>query len=283
MLKIRDYIQIGVATIVAAVLIKLFVLDAVIVSSPSMEHTLLVGDLVLVNKMVDTQGPRRFETFGAEISMPHLPFLGTLNRGDVVVFRYPGDRDEPVLKETIEYVKRCAGMPGDTVELRNGVLFVNGVRVQGWNGTETPRFPREFSDSRLFPKDEKQNLDFYGPLIIPKRGYVIHLQEKMVAEYGKLIRNEGHSLGYGPEGYTIDGVVTTRYTVSQNYLFVLGDNNYESSDSRFWGFLPEQNVIGRATLIYWSKLPGHPRTDGEGGLSNFMASIRWDRIGALVR
>src|SRR6185369_6345165 len=127
-------------------------------------------------------------------SMPHLPFLGTLTRGDVVVFRYPGDRDEAPPKQRVEYVKRCAGLSGDTVEIRNGTLFVNGIHVEGWNGSESPRYPRDLADDRLFPKDVKQNLDFYGPVIVPKQGEVIKLHERAIPEYEKLIRNEGHTI-----------------------------------------------------------------------------------------
>lgn len=281
-MNIRDYIHIGLATLIAALLIKLFVLDAVMVTSPSMEQTLLVGDVVLVNKLVDTRDHRRLESFGAAITMPHLPFVGEIGRGDVIVFHFPGERDDLAPRQSTDYVKRLAGLPGDTVAIHAGELFINGSAVNiGWRGSGAPRFPSDFSDDRLFPRGKKQNLDFYSELIVPRAGDVITLQERTLPVYEKLIRKEGHAIERTPDGYRIDGKPAANYTVRMNYLFVLGDNDYESSDSRFWGFLPEENVIGKAALIYWSKRPGH---GGHEDIWNELrTSVRWDRIGEFVR
>src|SRR3989442_1544249 len=106
-MKFKEYLQIAAATIIAALCIKLFVLDAVVVSSPSMENTLLVGDLVLVNKLVDTRAGSHLAMLGADFTVPRLPMLGKVDRGDVIVFKYPGGRDEAPLAGKSEYVKRC--------------------------------------------------------------------------------------------------------------------------------------------------------------------------------
>jgi signal peptidase I len=278
-MRLRDYVQISLVALTAACLIKLFVLDAVIVSSPSMESTLMVGDLVLVNKLVNLRGEKRLPVAQSEILIPHLPFAGHIEREDVIVFQYPGDRDEQGSATRVEYVKRCVGIGGDTVAIRDGDLYVNRKFIPLPELHRHSLFPQSFVDERLFPRSTKSNLDYYGPVIVPKSGDVVSLNSSTYPEWEKLIREEGHSLEITVDGIYLDGNRTNSYTIQRNYLFVLGDNFYNSSDSRFWGFLPEENVIGKAEIIYWSV----EEAQQHGGFKGLLSSIRWDRVGSFVR
>lgn len=106
----------------------------------------------------------------------------------------------------------------------------------------------------IFPAGSKFGRDNYGPVYVPAKGDVLHLTRDNLPQYRDVIeRFEGHELTYGRGGIIrIDGRVTTRYVVEQDYFFVLGDNRDSSYDSRFWGFVPWDHVVGRATTIYFS-------------------------------
>jgi signal peptidase I len=278
-MKLRDYIQISLIAFAAACAIKLFVLDAVIVSSPSMESTLRVGDLVLVNKMVNLRGEKHLPLLTSEIALPHFPFAGHIERGDVIVFKFPGNRDDDKVANTIDYVKRSIAVGGDTVEIQDGDVYVNHIYIPIPVGRNRPLFPQSYVDDRLFPKIRRNNLDNYGPVVIPKSGDVVALNSNTYSMWEKLIREEGHTLERTGDGISLDGKHADTYTIQRNYLFVLGDNFYNSNDSRFWGFLPEENVIGKAEIIYWSlDTPLSQR-----GFKGLFSSIRWNRIGNFIR
>jgi signal peptidase I len=274
-MKLKDYLQVFVFTILIAIVSKLFVLDAVIVSSSSMERTLTKGDLVLVNKLVF---PSQATTANSNADVFPFSFpLKRIARGDVVVFRYPGERDEPGTTSSTDYVKRCIGLPGDTLAIRAGKVYVNGIFVRASNDLDRPHFESDFVDSRLFPKGDPNNLDFYGPLVVPSKGEVIALNAKNIEKYQKLIHGEGHDCFLSADGAVyLDGRPAGSYRIQRDYLFMLGDNFYDSSDSRFWGFVPEENVTGEAMVIYWSRTLATGR-DGQS------SSIQWDRIGTIVR
>ncbi|MFI5251589.1 MAG: signal peptidase I [Bacteroidota bacterium] len=131
----------------------------------------------------------------------------------------------------------------------------------------------------MFPRNARYNLDRYGPIIVPKSGDIVKLNSSTLPTWEKVIRQEGHSLDQTSWGIYIDGKHANTYTINQNYLFMLGDNYYDSNDSRFWGFLPEENVIGKAEFIYWSV----ETQMGNGGLGGFLSSIRWNRVGNYIR
>jgi len=269
-----EYVEILTAVLVTALVLKLFVVDAVKVQSGSMESTVLPGDVILVNKLSYGLRASGFPFSRASFPLSIFPRLGTVSRGDVVVFRFPSDSDEPVI-----YVKRCVGLGGDTISIRDGVILVNGLAMRRGKQLLPPQYSREYTDGRLFPRSEKQNLDFYGPLRVPKRGDAIPLSVGNYSEWEQLIRAEGHSIARTTdEEIMIDGKPARMYAIEKNYLFVLGDNFYHSCDSRFWGFVPENNLIGEASLVYWSADPErHP------GSVFDIRSIRWNRLGRFIR
>lgn len=116
---------------------------------------------------------------------------------------------------------------------------------------------------QIFPANSPFDRDNYGPIYVPAKGDVLQLTRENISAYSELIeRYEGHALSYNSDGLIrIDGQLTNRYVVEQDYFFVMGDNRDASYDSRFWGFVPWDHVVGRATTIYfsWNREENAPR------------------------
>jgi signal peptidase I len=193
-----DALQSLVGTVVIAVFVITFIVQAFQIPSPSMENTLLVGDYLLVNKLCYGGG-----SF-ADFFMPYR----RVQRGDIVVFHYP-------VNPAQHFVKRVVGVPGDRVRLVNKQVFVNGVALK----EPYAHFTRPPND--LF-RDSFPRLD-----VSPGETPEWWLQLRKLVEDGQLI-------------------------IPQGYYFVMGDNRDDSYDSRYWGFVPKANIIGRPLLIYWS-------------------------------
>lgn len=119
------------------------------------------------------------------------------------------------------------------------------------------------------------NADFYGPLTIPKKGMKIAINDSTLAFYGKMIRLYDHNEDVKIENgkLTIEGKEVTEYTFNQNYYFMMGDNRHNSLDSRYWGFVPEDHIVGKAFFI-WLSLDKH---------ASFINKIRWSRFFKLIR
>src|SRR5262245_51966417 len=184
----REYLESIVVAVILALFIRTVVVQAFKIPTGSMETNLLVGDHLLVNKMV-------YSPSAGALEQRLLPKKG-IQRGHVVVFKFP---EEPAR----DFIKRVIGLPGETIEIRNKAVYVNGQ-----------------------PLDEA--------------GYVHFLEAPLHPgdpEYGMRGDNRDN---WGPK------------TVPPGQLLVLGDNRDNSRDSRFWGFLPEDQVKGRALLVYWS-------------------------------
>jgi signal peptidase I len=201
---LSEWAKILVVSVVLFGLIRTFFVEAFKIPSGSMERTLQVGDFLLVNKLV----------YGAEVPFTHkrLPRLREPARGDVIVFEYPED-------PTKNFVKRLVGVPGDTIEMRNGTLIRNGaaVKEQYVEHTEPDMDPA--------PEDFRWQRDY-------------------------VIRNGATASGYHPSRNNWGPLVVPR----GNY-FVLGDNRDNSLDSRYWGFVPDSLVKGRPFVIYYSYSP----------------------------
>lgn len=283
-LRTRDYVQILVLTILIAVFLKTCVVEAYRIPSASMENTLLVGDFLLANKLIyGAQSPQYVPFTRIELPQFRLPAITVPRRGDVLVFRLPEYAQERYSSFSTSYVKRCIALPGDTISIVNRKVMVNGEAIAqpqyAKKGTRSI-FPEGYGDSRIFPKGSKYNEDNYGALVVPKQGDTLHLDHNSFMAAKGVVEHEGHEIRLDPEGrVTIDGIVQDRYVVQKNYYFVIGDNRDNSLDSRFWGFVPEDFIIGKAFLIYWS-------WDEGSSVSSFwsrLGNVRWNRLGMIVR
>jgi signal peptidase I len=212
---LSDSLQSLLGTVVIAVFVITFVVQAFQIPSPSMENTLLVGDYLLVNKLCYGGGGL------ADFFMPYR----RVQRGDIIVFHYP-------VNPTQHFVKRVVGVPGDRVRMINKQVFVNGMAQK----EPYAHFSRPAND--LF-RDSFPRLD-----VSPGETPEWWLQLRKLVEDGQLI-------------------------VPQGYYFVMGDNRDDSYDSRYWGFVPQANIIGRPLLIYWSV---------QGGEGEITATSLGDRL-----
>lgn len=174
----REWVESIVIAFILAMFIREFFFQAFRIPSGSMRRTLIEGDRLLVNKL--HYGPR------LRFTHKRLPGFSKPQRGDVIVFIYPDDPKR-------DFIKRLVGLGGETVEIREGKIYING---------------------KVLDQAPFRNIYYYN--------------------------NDGE---YGKEGQKI--------VVPPDHFFVLGDNSASSSDSRYWGFVPEENVVGKAALIYW--------------------------------
>ena len=234
---IREYVEAFGVALIAALILRALVIQAFRIPTGSMKDTLLVGDFLLVNKFIyGAKTPDRIPILDINLPSVRFPAFKKPHRGEVVVFKYPKN-------PKLDYIKRCVGVPGDTIELRNGDLYVNGK-----------------------PEGEKK---FIGRKYDPAEGHYIRLF-RITMETGKkyTIRQYEDPMtlreNFGPK------------VVPPKHLFMMGDNRNNSQDSRYWGFMPYENLVGEALIIYWSWNKRVP-------LYKIFHKIRWARIGDLIR
>lgn len=234
----------AVRSLLSIIVIALFVLTFIVqpfrIPSESMEHTLLVGDFLLVNKSVYAP-PGVWKWL--------LPYR-TVSRGDVIVFHFPPDPPDHV-------VKRVIGVPGDHIHLHQGIVYINGQPQREPYIVDEPALPDSFRDEFPSPLYSDPGVDLHW-----------WLQMRHDASNGDLV-------------------------VPANQYFVLGDNRNHSRDSRYWGFVPRPNIVGRPFMVYFS-LRRPSTTDAPllpddrlGHDRNLIAKAfdfaRWDRFFRIVR
>ena len=259
----------GCMVVALFVVMQIFLFSSFKIPSNSMEPGLIAGDYVLVNKLIP--GARLFNVFaslrGEQVQIVRLPGLREIRRNDVVVFNYPypNDSDKIGMHMMKYYIKRCLGLPGDSLSIVNGYYRVNGIfePVVNIEGQElfSVQSNKMLKDAGLywsFPKDSliSWNVKNFGPLYLPRKGDVIDMNRENISIYRKLIEWE--------TGQKLDPRIVS-YTFQKNYYFVAGDRIEDSQDSRYWGLLPEEFIVGKATFIWRSM---NPQTRG----------VRWDRI-----
>ncbi len=268
----------------AAFMIKAFLIETSRVPTPSMEETIMVGDFLFVNKFIYGSSSPRNIPF-TDITLPYfqLPAIREPEMGDIVVFEYPGNRDELYSVHYMNYVKRCMGTPGDTLQIKDKVVFVNGeeadIPVHIQYRDPIPE-PRGYVRPDIFPKGSPWNRDNYGPLVIPQKGDVITLTTDNVDKWRTIIDREyGKRVVSVKNGkVTIEGKAVDSYTLQKDYYFMMGDNRDQSDDSRFWGLVPRDKIVGQATMIYWSWDPSIPFSD----FFKLIGTTRINRIAKLV-
>jgi signal peptidase I len=274
---------------IAFVLVSFFFLNSFVLASfevptGSMENEIMTGDFLFVNKFIyGGTTPRTIPFTNIRLPWFRVPAFRSVHHGDVIVFEFPGYRDDIVPEEFQFYLKRAIALAGDTVQVINRVVYVNGVPAPLPRNMkfDTDRLlPPGVVDPRIFPEGAPYNEDNWGPVVIPKEGDIIHLTPSNLQQWRVFIIREGHTVREGGNGLImIDGVATNEYRVQRNYLFGMGDHRDNSLDGRFWGFIPEENIVGTPMIVYWSWDPN---------LSIFnifekLASVRLTRIGTIIK
>ena len=273
--------------LVAVVILNSFVLASFQVPTGSMENTVMAGDLLFVNKFL--YGGTTPPTIpilgiitGTEIEVPYfrIPGFRDPEKGDVIVFIFPGKLDEVKSPQFQYYLKRCVAVSHDTIRVTNKILSINGVPFEHHDGIHflDQALPPEFADPGIFPRGKPWNRDNYGPLVVPGKGDVIELTPENFQEWEIFIKREGHTAELNGNTILIDGKPATAYTVGRDYVFGMGDNRDDSLDSRFWGFIPQEYVVGTPMIVYWSWDPNIPIFR----LFKKLASVRLSRLATII-
>lgn len=249
-----------------------------VVPTGSMENTVMTGDFLFVNKFIYGPSTPQVIPF-LNIELPFLKVPGPRNPqvNDVIVFIYPGNRDDLKSQEFLYYLKRCVATAGDTLQVIDKKVYVNGKELKLAQNGKYDWTKRDIPAS--FPVNNEWTMDNYGPLRIPKKGDKIRITKESIVQWETFIRREGHEVIVSSGHIYIDGSSVDYYTVEKNYCFGMGDNRDNSDDSRNWGFIPWENVVGTPIFVYWS-------WDTNSSFSNLgdkLSSINFGRIGKVIR
>lgn len=260
----REYAESIVVAIVIAVVLRAFVVEAFKIPTGSMIPTLAVGDHIFVNKFI----------YGLRVPLTNRWFVewGSPERGDVIVFRYPRDLSK-------DYIKRVVAVAGDRVRVRGQDVFVNGNKLERG----------ESSEYAYLDEGEADGFFSSGPSMIRKAlAYGEHsldtdVQYTVLYEPDRFGRRPFPSFEEPPgvRCGVLEAGAEPECQVQDGYVFVMGDNRDNSSDSRIWGGVPIHYVKGKAMFVWMSF--GREADDvgpdgGEGGVFD----IRWGRIGHAV-
>ena len=351
--EVRSWIDAIGFAVIAATILRTFLIEAYTIPTSSMEKSMLIGDFLFVSKVA--YGPRvpitpiafplvhhtmpigNGKSYTEAVKLPYhrMKGLGKIERNDCVVFNWPAETlGRPVDKKE-NYVKRCVGVPGDKIELVNAQLMVNdapqeepeGMKKQWHYNVSTKgtglnpnilyekyditeggygRNKNEYNltltnESRdaiqsftnvssikrqyekagiyadyIFPHDKnyKWNNDNFGPITVPSAGETVSITTKNLSIYKDIIeRYENNKLEVVSGEIYINDKLATTYTFAMDYFWMMGDNRHNSADSRFWGFVPENHIVGKALFVWmsWDK-------NAKG-----LKKIRWNRLFSSVK
>jgi signal peptidase I len=269
--------------IVAYLCLQIFFFTSFKIPSDSMSPSLQTGDNILVYKLIP--GASLFNLFasiqGEQVDIYRMPGIRKIRRNEVVVFNFPHPKNWDKIEMHIMkyYVKRCIGLPGDTLSIRKGMYEIQGMYIPLGNRDAQKRIALRDSNSfekvvfNCFPFDTITgwNIKEFGPLYIPKKGDVVAMNRMNYLLYKKPIEWEQKAVfEYKDSVVYLDGKAIHSYTFQRNYYFVAGDHTEDSRDSHYWGLLPEEYIVGKAWIIWKST---DLRTD----------KFRWERFFKAVK
>lgn len=361
--KTGDTISSLLFAIVVATLVHTYVMQPYTIPTSSLEKSLLIGDFLFVSKfhygartpMTTVAAPMVHDTLPivntkSYLSWPQLPYFRfpgfqKVEKNDIVVFNWPADTVyrffdtsgrsvvKPIDKKS-NYVKRCQGTPGDSLQIKNGIVYINGkelilparaktqysyyvtydmnvpldfefllkdvgctdgagfkneardtlyIRALTFEGANKLRsIPGIKSVSQVISKNGEMNIfsgtpkwnsDNFGPIYIPEAGKTVDLNLKSLPFYKRVIAvYEGNDLKVVGNDIYINNKIATSYTFKKNYYWMMGDNRNNSEDSRYWGYVPEDHIVGKPVFIWLSW-----DTNGKG-----INKIRWERLFTTV-
>ncbi|MCG2611166.1 signal peptidase I [Flavobacterium sp. SM15] len=350
--------------VVVATLVHTYVMQPYTIPTSSLEKSLLIGDFLFVSKfhygartpmtavaapMVhDTIPVLKTKSYSKFPQLPYFRFPGIqkVERNDIVVFNWPVDTvyqffdksgrkaDKPIDKKS-NYVKRCVGIPGDNLSIKDGVVMINNTplklhdrqRLQySYKIAVDGKTPINFeyllkdlhitdpayqiakdtlvfssltdesaqvfkntagvtsviknietkADSRIFPHTKAWSQDNLGPIYIPEEGKTVELNAETLPFYKRIITEYEHNdLKVNGDEIRINGEIAKSYTFKQNYYWMMGDNRHNSEDSRYWGFVPADHIVGKPVFIWMSLDQNIP-------WSKAIDKIRWERLFTTV-
>ncbi len=378
-----DFLDAAISALIAALVLRIFVIEAYTIPTSSMEKTLLVGDYIFVSKI--SYGPRlpmtplalpfsgnilpftkSVKSYVEWLKIPYRRLWGfsKIKQDDIVVFNFPeGDTVVPDIPDKSyyslvrqygrdyilnnykisvrpidkrdNYVKRCIGTPGDTVQIIHGVAYINHIReripatlqynyfikAEG-NKQDTAIFEKygislydvnfnnynsiyeipltrgnyvkirdnnvfkairrhenidpTFSNYLIFPfsKNYSWTEDNFGPVVVPKKNTTVDLTMENLPLYKRIISvYEKNKLVLKGDSIFINDVPARTYTFKMNYYFMMGDNRHNSNDSRYWGFVPDNHIIGKAVFV-WLSIDKNKK---------LFRNIRWNKMFKFIR
>ncbi|PDS25017.1 signal peptidase I [Flavobacterium branchiophilum] len=361
---VADTVSSLVFALIVATVVHTYVLQPFQIPTSSLEKSLLVGDFLFVSKlnygarpqMTAVAAPMLHDTLPivnvkSYLNTPQYPYFRLpgfqkIEHCDIVVFNWPVDTVykffdqsgkkgvmKPIDKKS-NYVKRCVGLPGDSLSIKNGVIYINNkelilperakpqfsylvardkniplefesvfqelditdgavanenrdtiyikamtsaaaARLKNLPGIKsvTRIIAKDVEKPEVFPQIHQWNVDNYGPIYIPKKGATVALNSATLPFYKRIIGvYEGNDLKVNGNEIRINGQIATKYTFKQDYFWMMGDNRHNSEDSRFWGYVPEDHVVGKPVFIWLSLDPNQK------GLHK----IRWERMFTTV-
>lgn len=246
----RELRSLGIIVLIALAL-RATVVEAYIVPTGSMEKTIMVGDFLIGNKFI--YGMRTpdwlgipYTRLGFNVPWVRFPRFRRPVSGDVVIFKYPHN---PLDK----YVKRLIAGPGQTVEIRNREIFVDGelfYHPEHMQFLERAPQAADWIDPNIFPRGNG-NKDHYKLVKVPSAGDTLSVIDERAPLWYTAIM-DGHSVRLQGQEVLIDDEPVLHYVVEQDYYFMMGDNRDQSFDSRFWGFVPHEYILGEALFVYFS-------------------------------
>ncbi len=382
----REWVDAIIFAVIAASIIRIFLVEAYTIPTSSMEKSLLIGDYLFVSKInIGARVPNTPLSFPfvhhtlpltedtksylewIKLNYRRFPGWSKIDNMDVIVFNYPdGDTLSTKFQSNVSYyqlvrqfgrdaiwknkqyfgdiiarpvdkrenfIKRCIGIPGDTIQIINSMVYLNGKEEQNpgekqfkylvrTNGTTINKrnlerlgvteqitsdnqgnyemtltdeaveklknysnvlsvepiiIPTGYRDPNIFPHDSnyRWNVDNFGPILVPKKGMTIHINTGNISLYKRIIDIfEENDLEIKGDKIFINGQETDTYTFKMGYYWMMGDNRHNSADSRYWGFVPEDHVVGEAVFIWLSLDPNK---------SLFNGKIRWNKLLRIVK